>query len=156
MVLCMNTLCYVRQGSRFVPVPDCTGYFYDGNGLFEGKTERSYAIVISQDVNIATLAYLDHSVDRMSWDDAKRFCFLKDTYMPSVVEMLQAAKFKEHLRFKSFDIEWTSTTFKDAFRNLCWGYYEYDIGCDSKRWCRYVRPFFELDVLTGKRIKCYV
>lgn len=154
----MKTLCYVRQGRRFVPVPDYTGYFYGMDGFKEKETFASYAIVISQDANIATLAYLGHSIERMTWHKANEYCTsIKNAYMPSLIEMLQVAKFKEHLRFKDFDTELTSTSiFRGGIWYLSWRCGYPDIGCSYRTVEHYVRPFFKLDVLTGKRIECHV
>jgi len=149
----MKTLCHLRIGRKFVPVPNYVGYFYGSDGFQEKKTSHSYAIVISQDVNIATLAYLKHSTNRMTWDEAKLYRKLSFplTYMPSLVEMLQAAKFKEHLQFTILDTEWTCT---EDYNCSAWALYwynaHYGVGRYPKNFGRYVRPFFKLNVLTGQ------
>lgn len=145
---------YVRQGRRFVPVPDCTGYFYDRNGLHKEKTEDSFAIVVSQNGDIATLASLEQSSERMTWEEAKDCCnhLWIPLYLPSLIEMLEAMKFKEHLHFELEGSEWTSTEYS-TYRAwyLHWNSYE-GVGVDGKLSGCYVRPFFKLNVLTGEYV----
>lgn len=150
----MNTLCYVRQGRKFVPVPNYIGYFYGPDGFQKEKTCLSYAIVVSQDVNIAILTSLKRSTKGMTWDVAKAFCdSMKNSYMPSLIEMLQAAKFKEHLQFEMRDTEWLST--ESPSNNawyIHWGSTEDVCDC-SKNYKSYARPFFKMNVLTEERVK---
>lgn len=157
----MNTLCYVRQGRKFVPVPDYTGYFYGMDGFKKEETFASYAIVVSQDINIATLAYLGHSAEKMTWDRAKAFCAsIKNAHVPSLIEMFQAIKFRGLLRFETFDAEWTFTEiFSNGVHILAHcGWYMHWAPCEvvdgsNKNQQYYVRPFFKINVLTGERIE---
>jgi len=145
----MMNKCYVRQGRKFVPVPDYTGYFYSRqHGFTKEKTPESFAIVISQDVNIATLAFLEHSYVERNWESSKEYCELFDGgYMPSLMEMLQATKFKEHLVYRTDDVEWTST---ESSYHYAWALlwysseYVYDY---HKSHNYYVRIFFKRNVL---------
>lgn len=157
----MNTLCYVRQGRRFVPVPNYIGYFYGTDGFQKEKTSASYAIVVSQDVNVATLAFLSHSEGKMTWGVAKMFCdTMKNVHVPSLIEMFQAMKFRGQLQFGIFDTEWTFTElFSNGVHILAHcGWYMHWNSCEvvdgsNKNCCYYVRPFFKINVLTGEHIK---
>lgn len=141
--------CYVRQGRKFVPVPDYTGYFYSKqHGFTKEKTPESFAIVVSQDVNVATLAFLEHSYMKCDWEYAKKYLAeFSGGYMPSLTEMLQATKFKEHLVYSRYDTEWTSTEYSyHRAWYLYWGSSEgvYD---HAKGSGGYVRIFFKRNVL---------
>lgn len=157
----MNTLCYVRQGRRFVPVPNYVGYFYGPDGFQKEKTSVSYAIVVSQDVNIATLAFLSHSMIKMTWDNAKTFCAsIENGHVPSLVEMFQAMRFREQLQFGTFDAEWTFTElFSNGSHILahCGWYFHWSpcevVDGSNKTHRYYARPFFKINVLTGECIK---
>lgn len=141
--------CYVRQGRKFVSVPDYTGYFYSRqHGFTKEKTPESFAIVVSQDVNVATLAFLEHSYERCDWEHAKKYCEIFDGgYMPSLTEMLQAAKFKEHLVCETFDSEWTSTEYSNYGAWRLYGFSSEYVRNDYKGSHFYVRIFFKRNVL---------
>ena len=145
---------YVRQGRKFVPVPDCTGYFYGKDGLHKEKTPYSYAIVVSQDADIATLAFFHHSPVKLTWEEAKEYCHKRgmNLYMPSLIEALQAVKFKEHLCFELGNSEWMSTEVSTNYTwTLHWGLLD-PVIAGHKSNSRYVRPFFKLNVLTGEYV----
>ena len=141
--------CYVRQGRKFIPVPDYTGYFYSNqHGFTKEKTPESFAIVVSQDVDVATLAFLEHSYMKCDWEYARKYLTLfSGGYMPSLTEMLQATKFKEHLVYSRYDTEWTSTEYSTGFAwYLTWYSSEY-VTSSYKRGSSYVRIFFKRNVL---------
>lgn len=151
----MNTLCHKRIGRRFIPVPDYTGYFYSyEHGFTKEKMLESFAIVVSQNTDVATLAFLEHSNVTMAWKYAKQYCetHISGGYMPSLAEVLQAIKYKKYLQVKLFDKEWTSTEYTGNYALYLYWHTSEIIDDANKYFDKYVRPFFKLNVLTREYV----
>lgn len=130
---------YIRDGRRFIPAIDFTGYYLNEDyTLSEQKTEKSIAICVLHTISKMVFCELNDNPPRLNWNKAKEYCskkFLGNGRLPEIHELLMARNCFRDI-FPEFGFIWSNTEYSYTCARglyLGHGYIDENFKSDNRR-----------------------